>query len=291
MVLTLMAVHAHPDDEAVFTGGTLARYAAEGVRTVLVTCTGGEVGEISDPALATPDNLGMVRAQELAEAARLLNITHYELLGYRDSGMIGTEPNGHPECFWQADLEKAVARLVRLMRHHRPHVVVTYDENGNYGHPDHIQANRITMAAFHAAGDAVRFPELGLPPWQPAKLYFSASPRSQLTKMNQLLKELGMPNPWVDENDPEGERDIFWCADELVTATINTDGYQSQRREALRAHRTQMPADSFFFTMPEGVFNRMWAQESYRRAACLVEAPAREDDLFSGLREGKVAGH
>ena len=139
--LTLMTVHAHPDDESIGTGGVLARYADEGIRTVLVTCTGGEVGEIGDPTLATPDNLAEIREQELRAACAILGVGHLELLGYRDSGMAGTDDNEHPDAFARADLDVAIRRLVALVRRFRPQVLVTYDENGLYGHPDHVHAN------------------------------------------------------------------------------------------------------------------------------------------------------
>src|SRR5262245_43595554 len=165
--LTLMAVHAHPDDEAIGTGGVLARYADEGLRTVLVTCTGGEVGEISDSRLATPETLAEVRRKELLQACAILRVGRLHLLGYRDSGMMGTPDNAHPASFYQASLEEATARLVALVRRERPQVLVTYDERGFYGHPDHIRANQITVAAFGAAGDPTRWPRSG-PAWQPA---------------------------------------------------------------------------------------------------------------------------
>src|SRR4051794_40495505 len=150
--LTLMAVHAHPDDEAISTGGVLALAAAQGIRTVLVTCTGGEVGEIAPDTQVSAEALGEVRERELREACKLLNITHLELLGYRDSGMIGTADNENPASFAQADLTVATARLVELVRKYRPQVLVTYNENGFYGHPDHINAHRITAGAYELAG-------------------------------------------------------------------------------------------------------------------------------------------
>src|ERR1700730_15600684 len=158
-----MAVHAHPDDECIATGGILARYSADGVRTVLVTCTDGAVGEISDAALATPDNRAAVRAEELDESVRILGIRRLAKLGYRDSGMQGTADNEHPASFHMADFDEAVGKVVRIMREERPDVVVTYDENGGYGHPDHIRAHQVAVAAFKAAGDPERFPDAGAP--------------------------------------------------------------------------------------------------------------------------------
>jgi LmbE family N-acetylglucosaminyl deacetylase len=165
--LTLMAVHAHPDDECIGTGGCLARYNDEGGRAVLVTATYGEEGEIVDPEMHAEEirpKLGDVRIEELRCACKVLGIRENYFLGYRDSGMAGTPANQHPECFAQADLAEATGRMVRLIRDVRPHVVTCSNEYGGYGHPDHIQVNRVTVAAFHAAGNPTQYPELGLPP-------------------------------------------------------------------------------------------------------------------------------
>src|SRR3984893_15921406 len=171
MPRTLLAVHAHPDDECIGTGGVLARYAAEGVRSILVTCTDGAVGEISDPALATPENLAQVRSHELDESVRILKVSRLVKLGYRDSGMAGTADNDNPASFNQANFDEAVERVVAVMRAEQPQVVVTYDERGGYGHPDHIRAHQVAVAAFEAAGDPDRFSSAG-PTWTPTKLYF-----------------------------------------------------------------------------------------------------------------------
>src|SRR5919197_4570411 len=175
-MLTLMAIHAHPDDETIQCGGVLARYSAEGVRTVLITCTDGAVGEISDPALASPENLAEVRARELDEAVRILGISRSVRLGYRDSGMAGTADNTHPASLAQADLASVVEQVAHVMREERPQVVITYDERGGYGHPDHVRAHQVAVAAFEAAGDEHRFPTAG-PAWAPKKLYYTVFPR------------------------------------------------------------------------------------------------------------------
>ncbi len=198
---TLVAVHAHPDDECLPTGGILARYAAEGVRTVLVTCTGGEVGEIADPALATPENLGEVRARELAESVRILGIDRAVQLGYRDSGMAGTADNDHPASFLHADLDRAIGRVVAILREERADVVVTYDENGGYGHPDHIRAHQVAVAAFRAAGDPTRYPEAG-PPWAPRKLYYAILTRSALRRFGEALRAAGVEVPFRAGREP-----------------------------------------------------------------------------------------
>ncbi len=167
--LTFMAIHAHPDDEVIGTGGTLAHYADEGIQTVLVTCTLGEEGEIVVAEWDTPENhakLDVIRRQELQEAVDILKISHLEILPYRDSGMMGRPSNEHVECFNKADPQEATGRLVALVRRYRPHVMVTYNEEGGYGHPDHLMAHRITVDAFAAAGDATQYPDAG-EPWTP----------------------------------------------------------------------------------------------------------------------------
>src|SRR5689334_48972 len=177
--LTLMIVHAHPDDEVIGSGGTFARYSEEGIRTVLVTATLGEEGEIVVPDLNTPEvkaRLAEVRREELRKATAIIGIAHQEFLGYRDSGMAGTPSNDHPECFNQADLDEATGRLVKLIRAYRPQVLISYNAHGGYGHPDHIACYKVAQTAFAAAADPARYPETG-PAWAPAKLYEMNRPR------------------------------------------------------------------------------------------------------------------
>ncbi|HLH22203.1 MAG TPA: N-acetyl-1-D-myo-inositol-2-amino-2-deoxy-alpha-D-glucopyranoside deacetylase [Chloroflexota bacterium] len=278
--LTLMAVHAHPDDEAIGTGGTLARYAAEGVRTVLVTCTDGAVGEIVDPTVATPETLAAVRADELRTASELLGVSALHCLGYRDSGMMGTPENDDPRSFWRADLDEATGRLVALIRQERPQVIVTYDENGFYGHPDHIQTNRVSVAAFHAAGDPARYPEQGLAPWAPSKLYYAAVPISRLREFGRRLRELDIEAPF-GENADEPE---FGTPDERIVATIDARPYARVKREALAVHRSQVGPETFFLLLPPPVWEETMGTEYFERPISTVPAPAHEDDLFAGLR-------
>jgi N-acetyl-1-D-myo-inositol-2-amino-2-deoxy-alpha-D-glucopyranoside deacetylase len=278
--LTLMTVHAHPDDEAIGTGGILARYAAEGVRTVLVTCTRGEVGEIVDPTVAQPENLAEVRVAELKTATALLHVSALEFLGYRDSGMMGTPENDDPRSFYRADLDEATGRLVALVRCYRPQVLVTYDENGFYGHPDHIQANRVTVAAFQAAGDPTRYPELGLDPWAPSKLYYNAIPRSRMLEFIRRLADLEIEGPF----DDEGEANDFGTPDELIAATVDVRAYARVKREALAAHRSQVGPETFFLKLPLPIWDEAFGVEYFVRAASTVPAPTPEDDLFAGLR-------
>src|SRR5215212_9651937 len=224
--LTLMAVHAHPDDEAIGTGGVLARAAAEGIRTILVTCTGGEVGEIAPDTGVSAEALGEVRERELREACKILGITHLELLGYRDSGMVGTADNEHPDAFAQADLSAATARLAELVRTYRPQVLVTYDENGFYGHPDHINAHRITVGAYDVAGDPNHASEGGQEPWAPAKLYYTAVAKSAFKQFGERLRELGIEPPMGDGE--EREEPSWGTPDELITTVVDVSDHVEQ---------------------------------------------------------------
>ncbi|WP_019928209.1 PIG-L family deacetylase [Nocardia sp. BMG111209] len=268
--LTIMAVHAHPDDEVIGTGGIFARYAAEGIRTVLVTCTNGEQGDA--PGGIKPGEPGhdeaavrALRLGELQESAALLGIDHVELLGYRDSGMDGWEANGHPEAFHNIPVEQAAARLADLMRQYRPQVVVTYDENGNYGHPDHIQANRVALAAA-AATDI------------PDKLYYTAIPRESSREMFAALRAKGIIE--LGFEPPED----FGTPMEFITALVDVAPYVQQKVKALEAHSSQ--SDSVpFLRMPFEFQQMIFATEGFvRHANRVAAAPARETDLFAGLR-------
>jgi N-acetyl-1-D-myo-inositol-2-amino-2-deoxy-alpha-D-glucopyranoside deacetylase len=283
--LTLMAVHAHPDDEAISTGGVLARYADEGLRTVVVTCTGGEVGEIADSIPATRETLADVRRRELERACAILRVGRLHLLGYRDSGMMGAPDNEHPSSFYRASLEEATGRLVALIRRDRPQVLVTYDERGFYGHPDHIRANQITVAAFDAAADPARWPEAGAP-WRPAKLYYTAVGRSAIRDLTLLLKEAGIEAPF--EGGPEEEPEIG-IPDELITTRVDVSAQVERKRQALMAHGSQMGPEVFFASMPPALFHRIFGQESFRLVRGRPGAPGMEEDLFAGLRGAGAA--
>jgi N-acetyl-1-D-myo-inositol-2-amino-2-deoxy-alpha-D-glucopyranoside deacetylase len=282
--LTLLAVHAHPDDE-VFGGGSLARAADEGVRVVLVTATLGEEGEIHDPDLDPEEaraRLGAIREAELRQAAALLGIEDVRLLGYRDSGMAGRPANEDPNNFHNADPDQVAARLVRIMREIRPQVIVTYDERGNYGHPDHIAAHRAAVAAFEAAADPARFPTPDLAPWQPQKLYYTAFPRSDLLRFREIARERGVA-PEVEE-ETEEDLEKYTVPDELVTTRVAVRPWVDRKVAAMRVHRTQIPEDSFLLAMPEDLLEVVWGSEAFIRARSLVPAPTPEDDLFAGLR-------
>lgn len=283
MARTLLAVHAHPDDECIGTGGILARYAAEGVRTVLVTCTDGAVGEISDPSLATPENLVEVRSRELDESVRILRVSRLVKLGYRDSGMAGTADNQHPFSFQQAPFDQAVERVVKLVREERPEVIVTYDERGGYGHPDHIRAHQVAVAAFEAAGDSARFPSAGLA-WAPSKLYYNVVPRSAFARFVERLRAAGIDVPFgeqVEAAEASGGDPPFGVSDERVTTTVDVSAYVGQKRAALESHRTQMGPDQFFMRIPQELFAEVFGRETFQRVAGPGDTP--EADLFAGL--------
>lgn len=281
--LTLMAVHAHPDDEAIGTGGMFARYAAEGVHTVLVTCTLGEEGEIVDADLDTPQNhahLADIRREELRSAVAQLGIEHLEVLPYRDSGMIGTPSNEHPESFAQADLHEATARLVRLVRQYRPQVLLSYNEQGGYGHPDHLMAHKITMATWDAAGDATQFPDAGAP-WTPLKLYYVSFRRALWLKTWTTMHERGLPTPMdVPDFDPQRYVD-----DPRVSTTLDVKPFLPQKVAALRAHRTQIRPDWMWLGVPDDVREMLLYAEHFVLVQSRVPVPAdEEDDLFVGLK-------
>jgi N-acetyl-1-D-myo-inositol-2-amino-2-deoxy-alpha-D-glucopyranoside deacetylase len=275
---TLLAVHAHPDDECIGTGGILSRYAAEGVRTVLVTCTDGAVGEISDPALATPENLVEVRARELDESVRILHVSRLVKLGYRDSGMDGTADNDNPASLHQANFDEALERVVRVVREERPQVIVTYDERGGYGHPDHIRAHQLAVAAFEAAADGARFPSAG-PAWRTEKLYYSVVPRSAFGRFVERLQAAGIEVPFGRDAEAAGEDPPFGVADERVTTTVDVSPYVETKRAALAAHRTQMGPDQFFMRLPPELFTEVFGRETFQRAVGPGLTP--EADLFS----------
>lgn len=283
--LTIMAVHAHPDDEVFSMGGTLAWYAQQGIQTVLVTCTRGEEGEIVDPELNTPEvrtRLGEVRSTELHCAVQALGIQSLEFLGYRDSGMADTPSNAHPESFHRADLEEAALRLVRLIRRYRPQVLVSYDPTGTYGHPDHIKAHRITMQAFETAGDSSVAPEAE-PTWQPKKLYYCGTSSAQFERWRAVAAEAGLDIPWLNRPLRPGEARRGLPAEEITTS-INVAEYLPNKIAAFRCHRTQIRQDFHFFTVDDQVLRRAFYDECFVRVRTLVEAPIPEADLFAGLR-------
>ncbi|MGH9093099.1 MAG: mycothiol conjugate amidase Mca [Acidimicrobiales bacterium] len=277
----LLTVHAHPDDESSKGAGTVARYHAAGVRTVLVCCTGGEEGDILNPAMDTPEvrrTLPEVRREELDRAAAIIGYDEVVRLGYRDSGMPGSEANGRPEAFANAPLEEATGRLVAAIRHHRPQVVVTYpEEQSEYPHPDHLRVHEVTMAAWEAAGDPARYPEAG-PAFSPLKLYYTVWPRKRMLAFHEKFLELGLASPFDEK----------WLArlsrEEPVSTSVDLTGFADVRGEALRAHATQVdPTSPFWFGLPPEVQRSLHPYDDYLLARSRVgEADAGEDDLFAG---------
>jgi N-acetyl-1-D-myo-inositol-2-amino-2-deoxy-alpha-D-glucopyranoside deacetylase len=286
----LLLVHAHPDDETIGTGAVMAKYAAEGAAVTLVTCTLGEEGEILVPGLThlasdQQDALGTHRIGELAAACAALGVTDHRFLGgpgrWRDSGMMGTPQNDRPDAFWRAPFEEAVAELVGVIRQTRPQVVVTYDDNGGYGHPDHIQAHRVTVAAFERAGDPSYAPDVG-EPWQPSKLYYTAIAKSWLQRGIDLLREQGKGEFFgVDSADdlPMG------VPDELVTTEVDASDYLESKLAAMRAHATQISVDGPFFALSDNIGHNVWGIEQFTLAKGVrMPGEGRETGLFDGLK-------
>ncbi|MEV3854179.1 PIG-L family deacetylase [Streptomyces sp. NPDC050095] len=269
-----MAVHAHPDDEATSTGGVLAKYAAEGVRTVLVTCTDGGCGDgpggvkPGDPG-HDPAAVAVMRRQELEASCGILKISHLETLGYADSGMMGWPANDAPGSFWRTPVEEGAARLAELIRHYEPDVVVTYDENGFYGHPDHIQANRITMAALEMT-------ELS------PKVYWTTMPHSAMQRFGETVREFheDMPEPDPAEAAAMAELGL---PDEEVTTWVDTAAFGAQKFDSLAAHASQ-GENIFFLKMGLERFTELMGVETFVRVQDTTDAPLPEDDLFAGLR-------
>jgi N-acetyl-1-D-myo-inositol-2-amino-2-deoxy-alpha-D-glucopyranoside deacetylase len=292
----LLLVHAHPDDESIGTGATMAAYAAQGAGVTLVTCTRGELGEIIPPELAylaagAGDRLGEYRAGELAAACAALGVTDHRFLGgpgrWRDSGMMGLPDNQSPGCFWQADLDEAAGELAAVIRDVAPQVVVTYDANGFYGHPDHIQAHRVTRQAIRVAAD----PHAAVPPgggsaWRVAKLYATAMPRSVLAEAIKLgpARPAGFRQAGSVADLP------FGVPDEQITTEIDGTGYLAAKIAALRSHATQVAVDGLFFALSDMVGQRIDGREYYTLLAGPLgpRGPGagprgRERDLFAGL--------
>jgi N-acetyl-1-D-myo-inositol-2-amino-2-deoxy-alpha-D-glucopyranoside deacetylase len=290
----LLLVHAHPDDETITSGVTMARYVAEGAEVTLLTCTLGEEGEVLVPELAQlaadqADQLGGYRIWELRTAMAELGVTDIRFLGgpgrWRDSGMMGTPANEHPRAFWNADLDEAVAQGVAVVREVRPQVVVTYDENGGYGHPDHIQAHRVAMGAVEAAADPAYRPDLG-PAWSVAKVYWSAVPRSVVQAGIDALAAAG--EQAMFEGVTDADQLPFVVPDELVTAAVDGRAWHDAKSAAMRAHATQITVDGPFFALSNNLGQEVLGVEHFRlvRGARGPAGPGPEgweDDLFAGI--------
>ncbi len=285
--LRLMAVHAHPDDEASKAAATLAKYVAEGHEVMVVTLTGGERGDVLNPAMDRPgilENLPQVRRDEMAAAAAALGVQH-RWLGYIDSGL----PEGDPlpplpdDSFALVPVEESTGKLVEVIREFRPHVIITYDENGGYPHPDHIKCHEVSVAAFDAAGDPAAYPEAG-EPWTPLKLYYTHGfIRARILRFADEFAKNGQDNPfeeWLSR----------WKTDQgdmmaRVTTQVTCGDYFPQRDDALRAHATQVDPNGFFFAVPLEWQQRLWPTEEFELAQTRVTTAIPETDLFAGIEQ------
>lgn len=286
--LSLLSVHAHPDDESSKGAGTVAMYHAEGVYCTLVCCTGGEEGDILNPAMDRPEikqRLAEVRAQELAKAAGIIGYDEVVMLGYRDSGMPGTPANERPDCFARAPLDDATGRVVEAIRRVRPQVMVIYPaEQSMYPHPDHLRAHEVGLAAFHAAGDPDAYPQAG-PAWQVSKLYYSIWSKQRRMQMVTKFKELGLELPWGEERLEQ----MAAAPQEEITTELDVSAWAHVRDDALRAHATQVdPGSPFWFGLPDEVKQELGHWDDYHLAVNRTSSAVPEDDLFAGLRERAV---
>ena len=300
--LTLLTVHAHPDDEASKGAPTIAKYHAEGVHTVLVCCTGGEEGDLQNPSLRaegqpfhglTPEEekakVVAMRPIELAASARIIGFDEVVMLGYRDSGMPDTPPNQHPDSFHMADLDEAVGRLVAEIRRTRAQVVLTYgDDQRGYPHPDHLRVHDISVLAFDRAGDPDWYPGLG-EPFQPSKLYYSVWSRARMVAIHEFLLARDGKSPFEEKWFQRPSQD------ERVTTRIEVREFQFARSESLRAHATQVdPNEGWWFALGDAELEQLYPWEDWVLARSLVgpipDGPT-EDDLFAGVRDRVASEH
>jgi mycothiol S-conjugate amidase len=286
--LRLMAVHAHPDDESSKGAATMCRYVDEGVDVMVVTCTGGERGSILNPKMNQPgvlENMAQIRREEMARAREILGVRQ-EWLGFVDSGL----PEGDPlpplpeGCFGLVDPITGAEPLVRLMREFRPHVVITYDENGGYPHPDHIMCHNVSVVAFDAAGDPERYPGTGQP-WQPLKLYYHAGfSKERILALHEAMLAAGLESPYAEWMAKWSDSDEARDRSPLVTTRVPCGEYFDRRDAALKAHATQVDPDGWWFKVPTELQQKAWPTEDYQLARSLVETTLPEDDLFAGIR-------
>ncbi|MBW8481538.1 mycothiol conjugate amidase Mca [Actinomadura parmotrematis] len=280
-----MAVHAHPDDESSKGAATMARYVADGVEVMVVTCTGGERGSILNPAMERPEieaNIGRVRNEEMARAREILGVEQ-RWLGFVDSGF----PEGDPlpplpeGCFALEPLDAASEPLVRIVREFRPHVILTYDERGGYPHPDHVKCHEVSVEAFEAAGDPERYPGTG-DPWQPLKLYYHMTFTKERTlTLHRAMLDAGLESPYEDWIKRLEDAPPQW----EVTTRVPCGDFFETRDRALLAHATQIDPNGFWFAVPLDVQREAWPTEDYHLARSLVDTELPEDDLFAGVRE------
>lgn len=278
-----MVFHAHPDDESSKGAGTMARYADEGVRVILVCATRGEEGDILNPRMDRPgikERMAEIREAELETACDLLGVDRMYQLGYRDSGMPDTEGNKHPNAFANADRDEVLARLVKIIRAERPEVFVCYDESRGYEHPDHVRVHQWGTEAFSAAGDGERYPDSGAP-WQPKKLYYFASfTKKRMVMLHESALAEGLESPyeeWIKRWDESG------FEEPKVTTQVDVGDFIELRSKALLAHATQIDPDSFWFAIPDDIHRKVYPWEDYTLVESLVTSELPEDDLFAGI--------
>jgi mycothiol S-conjugate amidase len=287
--LRLMCVHAHPDDESSKGAATMARYVDEGAEVLVVSCTGGERGDILNPALKDRSDIvadiSSVRREEMARAQSILGVKH-RWLGFVDSGL----PEGDPlpplpdGCFALVPVEQSAEALVAVMREFRPHVVTTYDENGGYPHPDHVRCHTVSVAAFEAAGDPDAYPDAG-EPWQPLKLYYDVTfTRERVEAFHNAMLELGLESPYGEWLENWDERAAGRRAPKVTTKVYCADQFD-RRDAALLAHATQVDPNGWFFAVPLDVQRQVFPWEQFELARSLVDTEIPEDDLFAGVRE------
>ena len=286
--LRLMAVHAHPDDESSKGAATMARYVGEGAQVLVCTLTGGERGDVLNPAMDRPEikaDMARIRQEEMARAREILGVQQ-RFLGFVDSGL----PEGDPKpplpegCFALTPVAEAAEPLVRAIREFRPHVMLTYDSNGGYPHPDHVMTHRVSVAAFEAAGDPDAYPDCG-EPWQPLKLYYFASfHRARFVALHEEMLRRGLESPYAEIFERIKQREDEW--DELeITTLVQCGDFFKVRDEALKAHATQVDPNGFWFRCPLEVQRAAWPTEDYHLARSVVDTELPEDDLFAGIRE------
>ena len=279
--LRLLTIHAHPDDESSKGAGTVARYSDSGIGTTLVCCTGGEEGDILNPAMDRPEvrsDIASIRKEELDKAAEIIGYDTVYYLGYRDSGMMDSEANNHPDCFAMAPLDESVERLVKIIRAEKPHVIVTYpDDQQGYRHPDHLKVFDISIPAWEAAGDPDAFPNAG-DPWEPLKLYYTTWSRTRIEALHKVFLDLGLESPFSEDWFKRPSQD------HRITTKIDVSGYGQRRNDALLAHATQVDPDStFWFGLPSGAATEAYPWDDYVLAFNRVGKVSKEDDLFKGV--------
>ncbi len=275
----VLACYAHPDDEQ-GVSGTLHSYVEQGLRTAILCATRGEVGEISDPALATPETLGTVREGEMRRAAAVIGIQEVFFLNYRDSGMIGTPPNADPRAFINADEVEAIGQIVKVIRAFKPTILITFDETGGYGHPDHLAINKWTTQAFRAASDPALYPEYGTP-FAPSRLFYASIGREVIRKMGDYMREQGVTSVF-NRTDMEN----MGMAEERITNRVSVTPYLDLKQRSLAEHKTQNNPDSPFAKIPPELFNTWRASETFALVDGSPFPPGADpSDLFAGLPE------